>query len=128
MSLMTDAVELHLDTLLDPEVAGELVEIRMGSSSVDIWAAMGKTDWDEPTGGDAGETYIGTSSTDFIVRRSDIVLGGSPIVPERGMLVIRSNGSEYGVMPGLNSAPAEPNDGQEKMFRIHTQKRKQAKS
>ncbi len=126
MNLISDGVNLHVDTLLDPAVAGELVEFRRGTSSVKVWAAIGKTDWDEPVGGDGGETYIGTSSTDFLVRPSDLVLGGARVEPRRGDVIVRSNGAAYSVIPGLSSAPSEPNDGREGMFRIHTQKRKRA--
>lgn len=126
MNAQTQALQLHADVLTDPDIAGEWVTFESGTSKVKLLAAMGKTDWNEATGGEGGDAYVGVSSTDFIVKRSDLVLGGKPIVPRRGQKVTRADGSIYRVIPGLNSVPAEPNDGREVLMRIHTVKAREA--
>lgn len=96
------------------------VTYRRGEDTVTLQATIGRSEFEEVADGNIAHRF---ESRDYLVRASDLVLNGEPILPEAGDVVLEVLGEathQYEVMgPGMEP-PYRWSDTTKLTLRIHT--------
>jgi len=96
------------------------VTYERGVDSVDLAATVGRTVFEQA---DESGFIRKVESRDFLVRRADLVLGGSETLPKAGDRVREAEGPQtqvYEVMAPGGEPPFRHSDPYRKVLRIHT--------
>lgn len=91
-----------------------------GAASVDVAATVGRTVFEQA---DESGFIRKVESRDFLVRRTDLILDGSAVLPKAGDRVRDADGSQtqvYEVMAPGGEPPFRYSDPYRKVLRIHT--------
>ncbi|MDD5503349.1 MAG: hypothetical protein PHH26_07815 [Candidatus Thermoplasmatota archaeon] len=94
----------------------EDVIYKRGESSVNLRATVGKTDFEV---GEEGCFKVGSHVVDFLLTATDLVLNGSPVLPEMGD-EIEYNGKTFTVLHLPSDGFWRWSDPYGKTMRIHT--------
>jgi hypothetical protein len=120
---MTDLLQTGSDWLADQlkTHASRLVVYRRGADEATVQATVGRTllKLDDGYGG----VRMEWTDRDFLIHAADLVLGGSPALPERGDLIRETQGAKtfvYEVMAPGKEPPWRWSDVYRKLLRIHT--------
>jgi hypothetical protein len=120
---MPDLLQTGSDWLADrlKEHASRQVIYRRGGQQVAVQATIGRTllKLDDGYGG----VRMEWTDRDFLIHAADLVLGGTPTLPERGDLIRETQGTKtfiYEVMAPGKEAPWRWSDVYRKLLRIHT--------
>ncbi len=119
MALLDDALAFHVKTL--NSAAGETITFKRGDDTVSLTAVVGQSQFDELS--TTGEVHALSKTVDFLVKPASLVLSGSAVLPQRGDLIQRSDGSQYDVLPGVEGTAWQYSDGRKTFLRIHSVKR-----
>ena len=101
--------------------ASRAVVYRRGALQVAVQATVGRTllKLDDGYGG----VRMEWTDRDFLIHAADLVLGGTPTLPERGDLIRETQGAKtfvYEVMAPGKEPPSRWSDVYRKVLRIHT--------
>jgi hypothetical protein len=120
---MPDLLQTGSDWLADKlkTHASRQVVYRRGALEVAVAATVGRTllKLDDGYGG----VRMEWTDRDFLIHAADLVLGGSPTLPERGDLIRETQGTKtfiYEVMAPGKEPPWRWSDVYRKLLRIHT--------
>jgi hypothetical protein len=120
---MPDLLQTGSDWLADrlKEHASRPVIYRRGVQQVAVQATVGRTllKLDDGYGG----VRMEWTDRDFLIHAADLVLGGSPTLPERGDVIRETQGAKtfiYEVMAPGKESPWRWSDVFRKVLRIHT--------
>jgi hypothetical protein len=120
---MPDLLQTGSDWLADrlKEHASRQVIYRRGGQQVAVQATIGRTllKLDDGYGG----VRMEWTDRDFLIHAADLVLGGSPTLPERGDLIRETQGAKtfiYEVMAPGKEPAWRWSDVFRKVLRIHT--------
>jgi hypothetical protein len=120
MSVFQSAIDLQFGQLL--ALAGTVVTYRRGPQWSAVRMVPGGSEHDAAA--DDG-TITRVKRKDWICRASDLVIGGVPILPERGDRIEETAGTRvytYEVLPPSEGQEVyESPDPERKRYRIHTQ-------
>lgn len=92
------------------------VEYRRGSQAVTVRAALGHTKYEQA---DASGIVTSIEARDYLIRASDLVLGGFRILPEAGDLIVEEAATHV-VLPLPNEEHFRFSDPYRVILRIHT--------
>jgi hypothetical protein len=101
--------------------ASSEVTYQRGANQVQLQAIVGRTLLKLEDG--YGGVHMEWTDRDFLIATSDLILAGSPILPERGDIIREAeNGTTYlyEVMAPGNEPPWRWSDPHRQLFRIHT--------
>jgi hypothetical protein len=93
---------------------------RTGHADLDVAATIGRTEFEQTTDDGQVTTF---ESRDFLIAVADLLLSGSPAVPQRGDRIIETVGDAtltYEVLPQTALPPYRYSDQYRTLFRIHT--------
>jgi hypothetical protein len=120
---MSDLLQAGSDWLADQlkQHASRLVVYRRGAEETTAAATVGRTllKLDDGYGG----VRMEWTDRDFLIHAADLVLGGSPTLPERGDVIRETQGAKtfiYEVMAPGKEPPWRWSDVFRKVLRIHT--------
>lgn len=116
MSIFSDAIQSHLDTLL--AAAGVEITYSRGDNSVTITAVPGQQPFEAI---DQNGVVVESIAQTFVFKQSDLVLGGSAATPQRNDLITRTvNGqtAQYRVLVDYGSPHYRDTDGFGVGFRV----------
>ena len=119
---MADLLEQSSNWLQDQrhQHATQTVTYQRGADSVTLAASIGRTIFEIDNGFGVVER---TESRDFLVLAADLVLAGSPVLPERGDRIRETQGTTtyvYEVMAPGKEPHYRFSDPYRKTLRIHT--------
>lgn len=100
--------------------AARTVTYRRGADSVQMAATIGRTPFEQV---DESGFVHKVESRDFLLRTSDLVLGGAQVLPAEGDRVEEIDGSDthtYEVMSPGDEPPWRYSDPYRKRLRVHT--------
>jgi hypothetical protein len=100
--------------------ASKSVTYQRGAAAVTVPATIGRTQFEQTTDEGIVEKF---ESRDFLIQTADLVLSGSPTVPQRGDRIVESLGTAtltYEVLPNLNLPAFRYSDAYRKLLRVHT--------
>jgi hypothetical protein len=120
---MPDLLQTGFDWLADQlkQHASRPVVYQRGAQQVAVQATVGYTllKLDDGFGG----VRMEWTDRDFLVHAADLVLGGSPVLPERSDVIRETQGAKtfiYEVMAPAKEPPWRWSDVYRKLLRIHT--------
>lgn len=105
-----------LDTTLK-QSAGDVIVYQRGSSTVSITAAVGATDGERM---DAGGMSYSFTSTDFLIKSSDLVLDGEVVMPAKGDRITYDGRSYTVVVMQSGEKPYRESGTGSSVYRVHT--------
>jgi hypothetical protein len=120
MSPFATAISQGLDSVAG--VAGELVQYWAGSQFVTLTGVPGTTQFGSD---DVEGMTVGFTSSDWIFKVSDLVIGGVAITPKRGHLVKKTVGAKTYVYEVLKDAEQVYRycDRERTRIRVHTKEK-----
>lgn len=119
---MSDLLEAASNWLEDQRTQhrSRTVAYERGAESVDVAASIGRTEFEIESGTGVVER---TESRDFLILTADLVLSGSPTLPEKGDRIRETQGTQafvYEVMAPGNEPHWRYSDPYRKTLRVHT--------
>lgn len=116
MTLFSDGLSAGFDSIED--VAGQEVTYSYDGQEITVTAVLGQNQAQETNMG--GRMLVTNRDADFLIRPSELKIGGNPVEPKRGNVITLADGTVFKVAAGAGGPCWRYSDSNKTFYRIQT--------